>query len=312
VRHVLLATTHTHSAPASLRLWHCGQMDPTWMDEMAEMLITAVGEAADNLEPVQWGFGSATCEVSMNRRVKVGENVQHLSFADPDYTKVGLIDPAVSVMAFRDSSQKIKATVVNYVCHPVCLGHDNRLISSDYPGEVRRYLQEQGTSTVLFVNGASGDINPRVPRRCFEASERVGRAIGQAAMEAIFGMSFVPEAMVDFEEETITFSHMDGSGVEVVISVLRIGSVIFASMPGEVFVEIGLQIKRLFSSAQVVPVGYGNGCIGYIPTETAYEEGGYEVDDAWKYYGYPSVVDPATGRQLVNTIRRLGKEVLTR
>lgn len=67
--------------------------------------------------------------------------------------------------------------------------------------------------------------------------------------------------------------------------VLRIGDVAFAALASEAFVEIGLNIKSQSPFVRTVTLGYTNGCIGYLPTAKAYEEGGYEVELAFKFYG---------------------------
>ncbi len=67
--------------------------------------------------------------------------------------------------------------------------------------------------------------------------------------------------------------------------VLRIGDVAFASLAAEVFAEIGLTVRHQSPLPRTVPLGYTNGCIGYLPTATAYKEGGYEVEQAFKFYG---------------------------
>lgn len=67
--------------------------------------------------------------------------------------------------------------------------------------------------------------------------------------------------------------------------VLRVGDVAFAALASETFVEIGLNVKSQSPLARTVTLGYTNGCIGYLPTAKAYEEGGYEVELAFKFYG---------------------------
>jgi neutral/alkaline ceramidase-like enzyme len=57
---------------------------------------------------------------------------------------------------------------------------------------------------------------------------------------------------------------------------IRINDAIFVAVPGEVFVEIGLQLKRTASHTLFI-VGLANGYVGYLPTTEAYEMGGYEV-----------------------------------
>ena len=56
----------------------------------------------------------------------------------------------------------------------------------------------------------------------------------------------------------------------------RVGEAAFVAIPGEVFVEIGLTLKRQLPHSIFV-FGIANGYVGYIPTREAYEAGGYEV-----------------------------------
>jgi neutral ceramidase len=57
---------------------------------------------------------------------------------------------------------------------------------------------------------------------------------------------------------------------------VRIGDAMFVAVPAEVFVEIGLELKRQALFRTFI-VGIANGYIGYLPTREAYEAGGYEV-----------------------------------
>ena len=70
-------------------------------------------------------------------------------------------------------------------------------------------------------------------------------------------------------------AHLDGH-LPVEIQAVRIGDAVFLAVPAEVFVEIGLELKRRAPRKTYI-VGIANGYIGYFPTQTAYAEGGYEV-----------------------------------
>lgn len=59
----------------------------------------------------------------------------------------------------------------------------------------------------------------------------------------------------------------------------RIGRALFAAVPGELFVEIALRIKRE-TEHPVYIMGITNGYVGYLPTRDAYRVGGYEVVSA--------------------------------
>ena len=50
--------------------------------------------------------------------------------------------------------------------------------------------------------------------------------------------------------------------------------------PGEMFVEIGIDIKRASPFDQTLVLGLTNGLVGYLPTKRAFDEGGYESKSA--------------------------------
>ncbi|MFA4043880.1 MAG: hypothetical protein HZRFUVUK_000659 [Candidatus Fervidibacterota bacterium] len=69
------------------------------------------------------------------------------------------------------------------------------------------------------------------------------------------------------------------------VTILRMGDVAIVGLSGEVFIEYALNIRKASPFKETFVLGYTNGCIGYVPTESAFPEGGYEVDTAYKYYG---------------------------
>ena len=64
------------------------------------------------------------------------------------------------------------------------------------------------------------------------------------------------------------------------ITVLAAGDAAFIGIPGELFVEFGLELKANQNFAHTFVAGYCNDLIGYIPTSEAYAQGGYEVESA--------------------------------
>jgi len=92
--------------------------------------------------------------------------------------------------------------------------------------------------------------------------------------------------------------------VPVEVQALRIGDIILVGLPGEVFVEIGLGIKDGSPFKNTLVAGYTNGCIGYMPTKKAFEEGGYETHSSFRLYGiYP--VDQDVAEKMVSSSLRL-------
>jgi hypothetical protein len=69
---------------------------------------------------------------------------------------------------------------------------------------------------------------------------------------------------------------------ETEIQLVRIGDFLIVGLPGEIFVEFGLAIKASSSFRSTAVVGLANDILGYIPTESAFDEGGYET---WRSAG---------------------------
>jgi neutral ceramidase len=92
-----------------------------------------------------------------------------------------------------------------------------------------------------------------------------------------------PEVRRLFARELILFHDSNPSAYTVPLQVLRLGELCFCAIPGEPFVEIGLQLKSLGSEPSrerrdtILPVALANGYFGYIPPESCFERGGYEV-----------------------------------
>ena len=69
--------------------------------------------------------------------------------------------------------------------------------------------------------------------------------------------------------------------IEAEVQVIALGDQIaWVGLPGEIFVELGVAIKKASPFPQTVVVELANGWISYVPTRKAFAEGGYEVISA--------------------------------
>lgn len=86
--------------------------------------------------------------------------------------------------------------------------------------------------------------------------------------------------------------------LETEVQTVQVGPCVFASAPGEMFCQLGLDIRAGSQFKLTFPVSLANGCIGYVPTEEALgpRGGGYET----RMSSYSSV-EPAGGRKMVET-----------
>ncbi len=84
------------------------------------------------------------------------------------------------------------------------------------------------------------------------------------------------------------------------IMAMRIGDVGLVGLPGEIFVEYGLQIKQRSPFTRTFTIELANDYVGYCPTDRALEEGSYETRLA-----RTAKAAPGTERLFVDTAVRL-------
>ncbi len=87
------------------------------------------------------------------------------------------------------------------------------------------------------------------------------------------------------------------------IQSFKIGDLQIVGMPGEAFVQYGLDFERQ-SKGALLALGYTNGCHNYVPTAADYPLGGYEVEHAYRFYG-ELMFTPEAENILRKTIYRL-------
>ena len=93
-----------------------------------------------------------------------------------------------------------------------------------------------------------------------------------------------------------------GRKLPMTVQALRIGrDVAIVALPGEVFVDLGLAIKRASPFAVTMVVELAHDAPGYVPTRKAFAEGSYETVN--------SRIQPGGGERLVETAVALLKEL---
>jgi neutral ceramidase len=117
------------------------------------------------------------------------------------------------------------------------------------------------------------------------------------------------EAMIAWADDALAAAERppDERRLPFTVQALRIGPVAVVAMAGEVFVRIGQEVVRRSQFPHTVALGYSNGCLGYVPTADAYPLGGYEVDDAYRYFGTLMIAPESEALILACAERLLGQ-----
>ncbi|WP_432970384.1 hypothetical protein [Dactylosporangium sp. CA-233914] len=89
----------------------------------------------------------------------------------------------------------------------------------------------------------------------------------------------------------------------------RIGDCAIVGTPGELFSELGAEVRAKSPFATTIFAGYSQGTLGYVATSEEYPYGGYEPTVSQRGYDQPAPFTPEVGGLLVRTSLELLHEL---
>ncbi len=205
----------------------------------------------------------------------------------------GPIDSEVGILRIDNMSGRPKAVLVNYACHGTSLGGKNYQISPEWNGHMLEYIEEKVPGVMgIFVPGAAGDINPRFVGGLdgyvdnLENTAILGYEIGKEVVKVFNSIDtdlpINPEIRLVHKDITCPKRYREvvrdfrTTTVDVPVTAVKIDEFVWVTFPVELFHEIGKDIKTSTHARYPFLVGYCNGSLGYLITQQAYSEGGYE------------------------------------
>ncbi len=306
---VFISATNTHSGPTNINSGkdYTKSTLPevkTYSDGLKDKFLEALKEASKNLKPASIGTGRGECKMNVNRRCPQYPTGYPWLGKYPD----GSCDHEVMVLRVNDADGNIMAAFVNWPCQAAVMGPSGNQLTGDWPGATALSLEKEfGDKAVIVVTaGASADIDPVFGPlgtsygKSSTSSDTYGYILGKEVSKVLkeiktssYGtISSLRKSIIlpgklstrDIPgitwEETMKLkpgTFKPGPDVEIRVAALKIGNTIFAGITGDVFHEIGLKIKETSPYKNTFIVTHTNGWCGYIVTDKAYEEGGYET-----------------------------------
>ncbi|HXF62125.1 MAG TPA: neutral/alkaline non-lysosomal ceramidase N-terminal domain-containing protein [Caldilineaceae bacterium] len=333
---VMLAATHSHAGPAILDLQDCGRPDPAWVKSCQTRIVQAVAQAQAALEPAALAVGQGESTAGVHNRRQPGDVIDpavgvlrvdkaggaplavvvnytcHPTCLSSDNRLVSADYPGLVTATVEQATGAICLFLTGAIgdVGPVTRGEKSlatvgqavaeealRVLPSLTPIE-NPLLDTEGEILALPLD-ALPDRSALLRQR--EEYRLASLAADQARQPL---QARIARAMVGWTERILDRYKVGPLPAALLgeVQVFHLGEAALAGVPGELFVELGLQIKREVAPRPVFIVGCANASVGYLPARRAYPLGGYEIDEAYKYYGAPAVFAPEAGEQLVASV----------
>lgn len=287
---IIIAATHTHSAPAFLKMnLPFPEYDDDYRKLMMDMILTSAQQAFQDIEEVR-------CSISSNEIYGVYGN-RNLD-QGPTYPKLDLLK-----FYHNDT---LKGIFVNMACHPTINNQSSNEISSDLIGGIRQKLRHQYHVPITISNGACGDISTRFFRKgtgLFEIMRCSEEVITQIQghekainLDSFFVKHVQLQSYLNVEEDPIArqtlstlLQEKDGPNAntfmlenmlfrkeiktfyhELDAYIYRLHDLYILTIPGELVSYFARIITQEFPNEHILIIAYANDYVCYLVDEQDY------------------------------------------
>ena len=278
---ILIAATHTHSAPDAYGFPDMKGVhgaDLKYLDWVCTQAVEAIHKAWENRTPAQL-------------KIRVSEAKGKIAY---NYYAPKLYDPRCGVIQVLSAKGKNKggdilATLVNYASHPEVIGAEEGILSPDFCGPLYDRIEEKTGGMALYFNGAQGGMitaDNRQPNgedeRTWDECVRIGTLLADEALRIIDKAIVEEKPSLYCATETISFPldspimrnvlkrspmgyapNPDGT-LSTRLALVNIGSAQLLSIPGEALPNIGYYVKRNMPTKNAFLLGLTNDAFGYM------------------------------------------------
>ncbi|MCA9089342.1 MAG: alkaline ceramidase [Planctomycetaceae bacterium] len=187
---LIFALTHTHAGPPLLESapgLPGIELTQDWLDKVLSVAMASVRAAMEDAAEATLEWHTGRCGLATTRDLPDPEpkSDRYLCGFNPE----GDPDDTLLVGRITDAHGQLRATIVNYACHPTTLAWENKAISPDYIGAMRETIYESTGAPAVFLLGACGELAPRYQYvGDTTVADAHGRELGYAALSTLSGM----------------------------------------------------------------------------------------------------------------------------
>lgn len=225
---LLIAATHTHSAPSAMDYCLGARQDRAYVDYLVPRVAEGIAAAHARLQPAQagWAVIDAPDHTHSRRWLHLpaiypadpfGEQtvraMMHPGYLNPSFSgPSGPVDTKLTLLSIQSAAGRPLCLLANYSMH--YFGHGAGF-SADYFGDFARYVEgklgqgDDGAPPMLAImsQGTSGDLHwmdYAKPQRRDYPREQYARELGDLALKALQGVAYRTDVELAMAEAKLT------------------------------------------------------------------------------------------------------------
>lgn len=340
---ILILSTHTHYAPSlEEKRIDLGAIDSVYfafLRNKISHLFKLLELESFTAIAIEVSAGR-TNNLTSNRRRKVrrlGSFFKPFIAMEPNLKGYKNEEFKIIKILNANNNENLLGAIWSFPCHPTNL-YDSKLISAEFPGEVRNIIRERHSLnelSVIYMPGFAGDVRAYPPKRTsllklvrdvFQLSYpvRYYRFVNkeeysmwlQSLIKSFWDIWMKSTKVNDLSgsvlsakmnKKEISILGIKAEGIEnVIFRKINIGNVLaLYTMSAETVSEYSMILDEIATEKFCIYTGYADEVFGYLPTQEQIREGGYESKEYFK----PFLVTGDFNQSIENTIKSCIKEI---
>ena len=326
---ILFCSSHTHSAPDMYGIWGDGLIviplvdgkDPVYINRIQNDIAAAIEAASDAVKQMGLSIPQKNAFIRFGTSTLPPPNC--ISKESP-----GII-PDTTISLLQVALDQNTVTLFNFALHPTL--NTGRYVTPDFVFFLRQYFEAYGGGRMMFVNGATGAVQPvRVPIQCqpnyqdrgrWVRAREIGEELAMAAIDILNNQPIVPphaavkvkKADLEVKVESCLFQLAINNGmlpqltdetrnwlIATPVYYVSLGPADILTAPGELFPERWEVIKPDLSGQPKFIFGLTNVELGYIMSKA------YVQSNQYTYFSeLMNIGDEEFGEKLIDIYHQL-------
>jgi len=320
-KNILIAAIHTHSSPGIHTFRDEGIRDKTWEEKVFQTLVKGAAEAGKYLEEASIGIGMGSSAIGRNRRKEGGPldpNFPLICFFDKQEHPLAVIaNYGCHPVVLDEKNLLITADYVHYFRKSLSERLSSDILTLFFTGasgdvdpmergsfsiaermglelaeEALKIISEMETRKDIDI--IAKETSLKIPygwvpdvQEAKECYERTRQKYEEAMRSGNRESRKIQKAFLLWAEQLRekALKNELPKSLESQLQCIKLGEAVLLAFPFELFSSVSLSLRVKSAVKHLFMVGYANGYSGYLPDRNSIREGGYEVEEAFKYVG---------------------------